>query len=325
MKVRNLMLAGAFALMGILSACNENPVDEPGNAPGNIRASSKSSTEVTIAWDAVAGATSYDLSWQAVAPASGAGSKTGITTLSEIVDGLSEGTTYTFTVTATTASRTGTAASIQWSPSSRPTLTGDSKPIRMYEFASSSPSGLNLDVAGAPMQVSMVLGTVNKAQLAMFVYDNTPATTDIDSLIIGPAYAMIEYRAAHDASFSKIDTSVYISSTTSDVASLNSWFLKVPLNGLIDNQSNVKAYTIKSNNSIGQGFIVRTGALGAYHYARVVIKAVGGLLVTGGSPNRYIDLEVSYQNGIGVPFAKAGMPEAPVGVTATRVTKRVIM
>lgn len=317
MKVRNLMLSSAFALMGILSACNENPVVEPGNAPANLRASSTSTTSVTLAWDAVAGATSYEVSWVAAPGFTGSGS-TSVTTTTALVPSLSEGVMYDFKVRATTASGLGDEAVLRWAPASRHTQTHDAKPIRMYEFASSSPSGLNLYSAadGGPEQVSMVVGRPGVAQLAVYIYD-APGTSNIDSIIVGPAYALIEYRAAHQLSSGKIDTSVYISSGTYNVASLDSWYLSQPLNQLIGANTNVSAYKFTSNSTAGQGFIVRTGTPGNYHYARVVIKSVGGVMVTGPKPNRYIEMEISYQTGADVPFAKAGMPAATIGVMAT--------
>lgn len=319
--LRSIIIVGDCDTAQITIAMNV--VKDSASAPGNFRASSRSATAITLAWDATSSALDYNVSWNAVAPELGAGSILGITSNTIVVTGLTVGVTYDLSVSARSKSGRSKSARINWAPASRPALTGDNKPIRMYEFESTNPGGLNLNIGGAPMQVAMRLGTPNKAQLAMFVYDTDPGTSDIDSLIIGPASALIEYPAAHDPTKSKIDTSVCISQTTYDVTSLDTWYLNTPLDALIDPNSNFKAYSIRSNNSMGQGFVVRTGEFSAFHYARVVIKAVGGLLVSGSYPNRYIELEVSYQHGLGVPFAKtSSAPSA--GVVATRVKRRVI-
>ncbi|MBC8144358.1 MAG: fibronectin type III domain-containing protein [bacterium] len=319
MKVRNLMLTSAFALAGILAACNENPVVEPGNGPTNLKASSRSATEVSLTWDAVSNATGYEVSWVAVG-ATGTGSLSGVSSLTAVATSLSEGVIYDFTVRATTASGLGDATTIRWAPASRATETSNSgvKLIRMYEYASTSESGLNLNVNGSPYRVTLNMSRTepNKAQLAMFVYHKPLTPNVIDSIIIGPAYGVPEYAASNDPTLSRVDTTVVISSTTYPVASLDSWFLTQPLTGMIDANSNTYAYKFTSNStSSGQGFVVRHGLPGAYHYARVLVKNLSGFLVGGATPNRYVELEISYQKVVNVPYAK----RAPItgGVKAT--------
>jgi hypothetical protein len=319
MNVRKLILSGAVvALMGfVTTGCNENPIADPGDGPTGLKASSMSETSVALQWDAVAGATSYKVSWSG--GAAGSGSVDNVTATTYTVTGLAANTQYTFSVAANDASGLGEASSITWAGATRFTETSTAgQMIRMYEAESTQPSGVNLNVNGAPRLVSLRATATDqaKAQLAMYIYPRTGGGTP-DSVIIGPVYALTEYRISGGNIISRMDTSVYISGSTYQVSSLNTWYLSSNLESLIDQASNVKAYTFKQTNISGQGFIVRTGSPGAYNYARVVVKAIGGSILQGAFPNRYVELEVSYQTQANVPYAKPGMRPAPVGVYAT--------
>jgi hypothetical protein len=319
MNVRKLFLSGAFAaLMGFVAiGCNENPIADPGNGPANLKASSTSATSVALSWDALSGATSYRISWTG-SGAAGSGSVDNVTGTTYEAEGLTANAQYTFSVAANTADGLSDASTIVWAGADRfnETSTAGQK-IRMYEAESTNPSGLNLFVNSAPRMVSLLpTATGAKAQLAMFIYPRTSGGTP-DSIIVGPVYALTEYRVSAGNDFSRMDTNVFISGTTYQASSLDTWYLSQPLNQLIDPTSNVKAYKFTPATTTGQGFIVRTGTAGNYNYARVVIKALGNSLVQGSYPNRYVELEVSYQTVANLPYAKPGMRPAPIGVSAT--------
>jgi hypothetical protein len=91
------------------------------------------------------------------------------------------------------------------------------------------------------------------------------------------------------------------------VQSLSSWYLAKPLNELIAADGNIRAFTLtgtQAQSSTGFGFVVRHGASGNYHYARVVVLGGSGGILKGTSPNRYVDMEISYQDTPNLPFAK---------------------
>lgn len=326
MNVRNLILTGAIALAGIVATgCNENPTDTPPNdAPTDLQATSLSATEVGLRWNAPAGVTgaSYVVEWTV------GGVTQDTSTSATMIDlgGLTEGVEYTFSVTTMTTAGEGGMTSIVWSPASRHTQTNlPGQLIRMYEFESDEESGLNLSVNGKPTRVTLNRNATGQplAQLAMYIGPRSLGR--IDSVIIGPVYAIPEYKISAAGDFSRMDTNVFISAQTQLTPSLDEWYLSAPLNTMIAAASNVMAYTFipattGGNPPGGHGFIVRTGTNAAnYHYARVLIRPIGpgGVLVGGSHPNRYVELEISYQNAAGIPYAK-GTPNKP-GVTAKKL------
>jgi hypothetical protein len=177
---------------------------------------------------------------------------------------------------------------------------------------------VNLNVNGAPRNVSLSTSVTGQpqAQLAMFIYPRRSGGTP-DSVIIGPVYAITEYKVSAQNDFSRMDTTTAISNTTYQVSSLDTWYLSSPLSSLIAVNGNIKAYTLRpAQTGSGQGFVVRVGTAANYHYARVVVLSNAGNIIQGAFPNRYVELEVSYQTEANVPYAKAGRP-APEGIPAT--------
>lgn len=325
MSVRKLILSSAMvALMGFVAiGCNENPTgDDPGTGSvSGLSASSMSATSVALKWNAATGATSYDVAWTPTTNTAAASGSVSVTSTSAIATNLTAMTEYRFTVTPRNASGAMTASSLTWAGATRHNGTiATPSSIRIYEKASLQPSGVNLNVDGTPQLVSLAASATGpKAQLAMYVYQRTGQSTP-DSIIVGPVYALTEYRISAGNDFSRMDTAVYISGSTTQVASLNDWYLSAPLNTMIQANSNVMAYAFKPAGGAiagGQGFVVRTGTPNNYHYARVVIKSIGGAMLAGASPNRYIELEVSYQDAANLPYAKPGQRPLPVGVYAT--------
>ena len=48
------------------------------------------------------------------------------------------------------------------------------------------------------------------------------------------------------------------------------------------------------------------------NFAKVLVKATGGSLLQGTAPDRYVDLEISYQSGVDVPYAVKAKQDGPV-------------
>lgn len=282
--------------------------------PENIRAASISATSVSLRWDASLNATSYIVAWRGTTGDTGSTSteETGV-----VIPNLRVGSIYTFTVSSMRGTAQSDGASLAWATATRfTTFAGTSDPIRMYEFHSSSPSSISIDPAlGGPKAISLGQGGTGKGQLAMYINpaDGGPVT----AVIVGPLYAISEIPAASD--FTKVDTSVYISSSTIATTSLDEWFSLGPLTSMFGPNANISAFEFTTTQLAGQGFFVRTGAAGNYHYARVFLKADGVELLHGTYPNRYVELEVSYQTAANLPFAK----HAPrTGVRATMRRQR---
>lgn len=318
MNLRNLFLsAAAVALVGLAaSGCNENPTEPTVGTPTNLEATSLTSSSVAVRWTAVAGATSYKMAW---APTTGAGVSGDVTVTGNMANatGLTVGTRYTFTVTATTADGVSPAATIQWAGAARynASLTNNYK---MYEFESPQGSGFRLN-NGGPVNVSLARGRTGIAQLAMYLKP-TSSGARIDTLIVGPVLAIPEYKVSANLDLTRVDPNVYISKFSYAAVSLDSWYLDESLDTYINTvDGNVNAFVLTGaqvQNNQGMGFIVRLGAPGTgaqHNYARIVIKGGAGGIVQGTYPNRYVEMDVSYQDTPNLPFAKrAGARPNPV-------------
>jgi hypothetical protein len=318
MKLKNLLLSGTIvALLGLMATgCNENPSEPTDGTPGpvtNLQATSLGSTSVGLSWTAPSGTgLTYNVSW---APASGggtdSGSVSGLTSTSHsVTSGLTAGKPYTFTVRSVRGTTTSSSASITWAGAQRFTddASNSSITLRLYDSASSNGSGLTIDPAkGGPRNITVSVGSTN-VQLAMYAGSSTT------NFIIGPAYAMTEYSNAN-----AFDQNVYISDSTYLATSLNTWFSAKKVGDYISANGNVRAFTLPATvtDTRGHGFYVRTGTAGNYRFARVFIKNVGGKLLQGNPPNRYVEVEISYQTTPNVEYAKrVGMVPSPAGIAS---------
>jgi hypothetical protein len=126
---------------------------------------------------------------------------------------------------------------------------------------------------------------------------------------IGPAYAFIGYRNSN-----RFDSSTYISNAGYSVATLDDLYLRRSLDTYISgggaNAGNILAFNLPATSTDGKGvaFLMRVGNNGVgtgTHYARVLVRAdATGRLLRGTAPNRYAEVEISYQPVAGVPYAK---------------------
>lgn len=171
--------------------------------------------------------------------------------------------------------------------------------LRMYEKASSKPGGLLLDPdRGGPKAVSVEsdnpeMGTV---QVVLVVDSPWPGVVEI-----GTGGMFDEYK-----SNDKFDRNVCVSDSSYAVPSLDEWIF----NGSIAPHTtgfcynSVASLSPQRSDGNGEGFFVRTGIEGNYHYARVFVRNVGGRLLQGTAPDRYVEIELAYQTKANVPYAK---------------------
>jgi hypothetical protein len=326
MKFRSLLFGSAVvAMLGIAAVgCNDNPTTPNGTAPAAVtsfKATSMSATSVGLTWtpgDTVTG-TTYNVSWTGDLNAD-KGSANGISGTSTVATGLTAGQSYTFSVTAVRNGETSSASTVKWAPADRYSSDQGNTTIsiKMYEKASANGSGLLLDpTLGGPKNVSassgLPIAELQKVQLVILANDAN------STFGIGPAYAFDAYKAVNDF-YSKL----YIGDSTYVASSLDTWYDNKPIDQrILLPDGNISAYTGIPNapgGTQGQGFYVRIGDAGAYHYARVFINNVGGKLLQGSAPNRYVELTISYQKTANLPYAKvAGRPTSPSGVAAHKL------
>lgn len=312
MHLKSLLVGGLMtAALSLASVgCNENdPITPTGNAPTaptSAKAVSLSSTSVGVSWtpSTDTGTITYTVKYMSNGTVADSGSISNITGSSTTVTGLTA-KAYTFEVYAVRGTDMSTAASVIWAPASR----YNGSTIRMYEKLSGSGSGLTIDPAlGGPQNVSVsssVNPDLSTVQLVMFV-------TPTNNVLIGSAYGIDEYKNVDG-----FNRNVYISDSVYAVPSLDAWYENVSLDQRINTASgNLSYFTLPATVSGSNTFMfyVRTGSTASeYHYARVLVKSPGGKVLQGSGNDRYVEMEISYQNTPALPYAKV-----PAGAVTPR-------
>ena len=178
------------------------------------------------------------------------------------------------------------------------------QPLRLYERFSSRASGLVIDITtGNPKLLDLTLPAT---------FPPTPVALQIQTASLNSTEFSIGPPAAYLPTRNWLDSIAAISDVAFAVESLDKWFLSGPIDRLINNDGNVKAFNripAVPGNSAGVGFLLRVGFgtdVAPYHYARVFVKNIDGRLLQGTAPDRYVELEISYQVAASLPFAKGG-------------------
>lgn len=291
------LLAGLFLL-----CCSkpDNSVD-PGSswAPARLRASSIDSSSVKLLWDSVVNVSRYEV--MAIGKVRGDTLRASTPSSSCTIDGLAAGE-YLFMVRSLSVEESSAWRSIRWAPATRFTQDAGSPTVtlRMYEFASVGGSSLALDPSvGGPRNVSVGGQLQPRVQLA--IYTSSTSSTEFS---IGSTYAFLPF---HNADM--FDSSSYIGRTLYSVASLNDHFLSADLESDFvlsgSEAGNVGSFILPNERPDGKGylFLLRYGNGTGRHYARIFVKNVGGKVLQGTAPNRYVEIEMSWQSVAGVPYA----------------------
>lgn len=312
-RIRMTIPSGANAT-GVLfvnnDGVNSNSVDffigpmkpEP---PTNLMATSKDATSIILDWDK---APADEAGWSVFkdyvlyAEDSQGNDLTPMIVLPMnkpyTVTGLTEGEVYTFMLYSryTNDNESEDYAEVKWSPATRFTETANEVEIKVYESASDFGSGLDLynPVDEGPLTLTVGAG----------MDWNLGLDTRNDGLVFGSASEI-------DYNYTGTPQSAEISTTFFFAASLDEVFEKTSLlEGDYDGTYGELAIDLEGlPGDDGSGnvvFIVRVwdGNAAVYNYAKVMLKRVGGEFLQGDSPNRYIEMVVSYQKVEDVPYAK---------------------
>ena len=313
MKFKQFLFAAfiaAFAGMAMVG-CNENP-DDPGtgddvNPVTNLEAVSLSSTSVGLRWTAstTSGVDEYRISVRG--PGGTSVTDTAVTGTSATIAGLTAGTIYTFGVTAVetdiaSGDDESTETTILWSPAQR--ITSDSRvtgTLRVYpQSVTGKGSGIVLTSTGA--YNALVGGTPSSTsdhgKIQLIADLNVGAAT----FTIGAPEAFTQF-----ANHSSFRTDVQISDETYAITSLDTWYNDASLESLFST-ANDGFFTLQDAQTAGQnvGFALRWGSPGQYRYARVMVVAAAGgnLIKTDSNGDPYVEVQFSYQDAPGVPYAK---------------------
>lgn len=252
------------------------------NAVDSLQATSINSTTVRIRW---AAPSTTGLSGYRVTVLTGGTQfgqpvlTTGVGTIADI-SGLTAGTVYTFRVQARTSDTVSAVREIMWSPAVR-LITMQGAAIRIYETASSFGSGLKFQ-GGTALNLTVARG--NEWDIGIDTRAN-----DGSFKIGSPAQLSYNFTGARNT---PLADNVY-----SNVDDLNQVFdtqLKIGTPGV---------FTVTPTTR--RGFVFGARTIEGNH-AKIFVKAnASGVILQGTAPERYIEVEVSYQPVINVPYAIA--------------------
>lgn len=306
--LRRLGILAIAALTALsFNACDEESTIEPiadvPSAPESLMATSIDSNTIHIMWEAPSDLDqtlfqSYTVTWFET---NDDGSTENATTMDAgtpfPLTGLSHGVVYTIRVTTNynNGESSTESAEIMWSPAYRFTVNDSGvDPIRIHEGASSLGSGLDLYVSdefGDKYSNALTTGKIEDWNLGFRI--------DGSSFLFGSA-STLGYNASPDA-VNSAEISGYKVATT-----LEQVFDSEGLDAGDFSLANVDLATVDLDGEEGIVLYVRNDedGNGEYNYAKVLVKAPGGTFLQGTSPNRYVEVVVSYQEAEGVPYAK---------------------
>lgn len=289
-------MTALVAVMFAFNACEEDstgPENDVPSAPVGLMATSINSTTVHIKWTAPGDLddalfkdytviyypsnTSADDAPDMTADMAGEPFE---------ITGLDEDKTYTFEViTNYTNGESSTAAKIEWAPAIR-FETVDALTIKIYETASDFlGSGINLN-------------------------STKPIVTTIDDIVMWNLGIHTENGILF-GSASQLDYAGASTAASAEMASVA--FTANGLNDVFDSEGmDTRSYTERvedlTNVSLGDKsgvvFYVRVANGTGFNYAKIYVDGNGGSFLKGTTGNRYIEVTISYQANIDVPYAK---------------------
>jgi hypothetical protein len=297
----NILVMGLFAL--VLASCNENenpldPAPKAPNAPTAVMAKSNSTTSVGLMWAAATtgdAATGYVVEWSEVGTATRLSDTIrSASTTTAVVNGLTTGTRYEFTVKAFNASGASAASTaVVWAPADVRSST-----IRLYSSRNTANGSGASIVTGQQLRVAQGsqwdICFDDKDGRPLIGSPGVSGYVDNDFNFVGAPT-----QAAKTVS---IDTTL---SNSRAAASINDIFY---VSSLDANAAFTEAlYDLddpRIDKTKGFAFTVRIRVNSTtVNYARVLVKSNGTGFVNGTGAESYIEIETSYQSVTNVPHA----------------------
>lgn len=303
-----IIIAVVFAAMvfGAWLGCNKDdnsntPTTQPIVAPTNLRAYSAGPTSVGLLWNLSTSESDASFNNYLVTVKDPSGTVVGVSSVAKgtpnvTVNSLSEGVIYTFVVRSTAAAGvvSSDSQSVRWSPARRYTTdSANGAPIQLYEFRSTlGASGLQFNSNGSYAKVRS-LSTIINPDPDRFLCDiyvdsiNGGAIRLKNIALLGyPRITFFSTEGLRDAADNlndprpaPPDTNSYQSNTV-DIPSTTVTYSKI-------------AYARSATD---------------HKYVRILIQRnpSSGLLYYGLGNDRYVVLQLSYQNTAGNWFARPG-------------------
>jgi len=300
--LRTLLVALLVAGSAVLAVnCNKSEDNNPVTpnpptlyAPTNLRAYSASQTSVGLLWDLSSSESDTAFRYYQVTAVSPAGVPVAALpvakgSVSTVVPGLTEGVIYRFVVRAAgTGIFSADSASVLWSPAKR--LTTDNvngPPIQVYEFNSTlGASGLQFySAAGAAMTQSLSRNNPDRVLADLYLASNQDGSISLNdiSLVLSGS------------------KSTHLSTVTRDATDFNDPQLAPP----DASTYTLLTYTIPSSvASVSK--ILYAKSVTDNHFVRILLQKNAGtnLLYSGSTPDRYITIQLSYQDTTGNMYCK---------------------
>lgn len=294
MFLKSLWLTALTAATLFLVACDDSPTDpEPTapDAPTAIMATSKSETAISVKWTAATTgqtATGYILT---IAEDGGANAQdltiSSASTTNVDVTSLTEGKVYQMYVRAVNdTAKSSPSATIKWAPAKRYTAN-----LRIYETDSDQGSGIEL-----PGTAGLTISEGGRWDICL---DTRDGSYDIASPTLA-SYTSDEVNPKFpNGDLARVTG---IGKLWQKVTSLDEVYEAIALNDAQNGTIEPKLLNFNPADTKGESFafVVKTAA---GNFAKIFVKSTGGRLLQGTAPNRYLDLEVSYQSGAGIPYA----------------------
>lgn len=308
----------AFALAGALfiGGCNENTTDvitgtKP-NAPTAIMAQSASATSVKIKWTAPSGTfDSYHvkiMDGTTLVKEDKALAKTATT---YTATGLTEGKAYSFEVMAVSGTEMSTAVKITWAPARRTTTS-----FKLYSGKNTTEgSGLNIFGTDNPSVKKVAEGAlwdicfddeggffIGSPGVSRYVEKNSS-----DEYVFKSAPSQIARIVSLPRKVVGTDTT--IGRVYEGVSTLDDVYESQDLSVLATDTRYAERLINLDNvadKTKGIVFLVRYRPdldKTDYYFAKVLVKSNGTSLVQGTGSNAYVEVEVSYQKFINLPYA----------------------
>lgn len=306
-----LITSGMF-LAGCEDTSTNTPVTFVPAPPSNPMALSLSETSIRLKWTASPSESNADMLGYKIFVNSGSQSFTPITvgkgqTIINIT-GLDAGKVYTFKIVAYTKDTVSSAISIDWAGAKR--FVG----IRAFETNSANGSGIrlrdgaNLTIADAT-EWDLCLDTRQVGGQDNWAFGSPQASTYTDNngrFLRGPHMGEL---AKVTAIFCDPGPTPYVVLADSLEAVFESAALgtgKQPYQIMLENLQNGGGSRV---------FYVKTAE---GNFAKVLLKSFGGQLLRGTAPNRYVEIDYSFQTAANIPYA---LRKGIVAVDNPRIVK----
>jgi len=209
-----------------------------------------------------------------------------------VIQNLTEGTVYSFNVYLRASEDSpypsSSPATISWSPARRfSTAAGTGQPLRLYEFDSALARGITFFSDSLLGPAIHSLGSADRILIDAYFNSAIPQLRSGSTLNPGPVGRTTQFSTMVPIQASTLDHPHYFVPGTGSYS---------------ESEFNIDVGTVTS----GVIIFARTQD---DHYMRILLlRGPNGRLIQGTAPNRYIELQLSYQIVTGIPYAMVVSP-----------------